>query len=119
VLVVDDNQDAADSLATLLGLLGADARVVYSGPDALATLDAYRPGAVLLDIGMPGMDGHEVARRIRERPEHRGVTLIALTGWGQDADRRRSRMAGFDHHLIKPADLDALRSLLTSLDGPA
>jgi PAS domain S-box-containing protein len=117
VLVVDDNRDAATSLGMLLRLLGADVHVVYNGADALEALGAYRPSVVLLDIGMPGMDGHEVARRIRERPESRELTLIALTGWGQEGDRRRSQLAGFDHHLTKPADLGALQALLLSLDS--
>jgi signal transduction histidine kinase/ActR/RegA family two-component response regulator len=120
VLVVDDNRDAAESLDTLLKLLGADTRVAYSGAEALKALATYEPAVVLLDIGMPGMDGHEVARRIRQRPESRDVTLIALTGWGQEEDRDRSQLAGFDYHLIKPADIDALQKLLVSLeDRPA
>jgi CheY-like chemotaxis protein len=112
VLVVDDNRDAADSLGSLLGQLGADVHVVYNGADALAAMGTYRPSVVLLDIGMPGMDGHEVARRIRSRPDSQDVTLIALTGWGQEQERHRARASGFDHHLIKPADLGALERLL-------
>ncbi len=115
ILVVDDNQDAADSLGTLLELLGAEVRVVYNGPDALDTFATYKPTVVLLDIGMPGMDGHEVARRIRQHPQTQDVTLIALTGWGQEEDRSRSQTAGFDHHLIKPADVSVLETLLMSL----
>jgi CheY-like chemotaxis protein/anti-sigma regulatory factor (Ser/Thr protein kinase) len=117
VLVVDDNRDAAQSLAMLLSLLGAEVHVAFNGPEALDALAGYKPDVVLLDIGMPGMDGHEVARRIRQHPEYRDVTLIALTGWGQEEDRRRSRSAGFDHHLIKPADINALQTLLLSLNG--
>jgi CheY-like chemotaxis protein len=116
ILVVDDNRDAAESLGMLLKLLGADVHVAYDGPEALEVLATYKPAVVLLDIGMPGMDGHEVARRIRHHPEFRDVTLIALTGWGQEDDRRRSHSAGFDHHLIKPADVNALQTLLMSLD---
>jgi PAS domain S-box-containing protein len=116
VLVVDDHRDSAQSLGMLLKLLGADVQVVYSGPDALEAMAKYKPVAVLLDIGMPGMDGHEVARRIRQQPEYRDVTLIALTGWGQEDDRRRSKTAGFDFHLVKPADVSALQTLLISLD---
>ena len=115
ILVVDDNVDAADSLGSLLRVLGADVQVVHHGRDALAAFDAYRPGVVLLDIGMPEVDGYEVARVIRSRPQGERVPLVALTGWGQAEDRRRVRDAGFDHHLVKPADLDALRSLLGSL----
>lgn len=117
VLVVDDNRDAAESLNGLLKLLGADVHVVYNGVDALEALASYKPAVVLLDIGMPGMDGHEVARRIRLLPESRDVTLIALTGWGQAEDRHRSLSAGFDYHLIKPADVQALQSLLVSLES--
>jgi CheY-like chemotaxis protein/nitrogen-specific signal transduction histidine kinase len=117
VLVVDDNRDAADSLGALLGLIGVEARVVYSGPDALAAVGEFHPAVVLLDLGMPGMDGYEVARRVRARADAGRVTLVALTGWGQDEDRRRSRAAGFDHHLTKPADVDALEALLRSLGG--
>jgi CheY-like chemotaxis protein len=87
-------------------------RVVHDGPAALSELPAYRPGVVLLDLGMPGMDGFEVARRIRQIPAAGGVKLIALTGWGQEEDRRRTRSAGFDHHLTKPADIHALQALL-------
>jgi signal transduction histidine kinase/ActR/RegA family two-component response regulator len=119
VLVVDDNQDAADSMGALLRLLGVDAHVVYNGPDALAALHSYRPAVVLLDIGMPGMDGYTVVRQIREQPIAKDLTLIALTGWGQEADRDRTRSAGFDYHLIKPADVNALETLLVSLEqGP-
>ena len=112
VLVVDDNHDAAESMGILLKLLGADVHVAYSGAEALDALPTYRPDVVILDIGMPGMDGHEVARRIRRQPEFQKVTLIALTGWGQDKDRRQSQTAGFDYHLIKPADMDALQAVL-------
>jgi PAS domain S-box-containing protein len=116
-LVVDDNRDAAESLGTLLQLHGADVRVAYSGPEALEALATYRPSVVLLDIGMPGMDGHEVARRIRQRPELRDVALVALTGWGQEKDRHRSQLAGFDDHLVKPADISSLEKLLASLQA--
>lgn len=115
VLVVDDNRDAAESLGRLLKLLGADVCVVNDGPSALELLRTYRPTVVLLDIGMPGMDGYEVARRIRQRSEGRDLMLIALTGWGQEEDRQRTSQAGFDHHLIKPADMRTLESLFLSL----
>ena len=116
VLVVDDNRDAAESMGILLKLLGADVHVAYSGAEALEALPAYRPDVVILDIGMPDMDGYEVARRIRRQPEFQKVTLIALTGWGQDKDRRQSQTAGFDYHLIKPADVDALQALLALVE---
>jgi CheY-like chemotaxis protein len=119
VLVVDDNRDAADSLGMLLRFTGADAHVVYNGAAALEALEIYQPGIVLLDIGMPGMDGYEVARQIRNQPQFKNVMLVALTGWGQEEDRRRSRSAGFDHHLIKPADVSALQALMASLVGRA
>jgi PAS domain S-box-containing protein len=112
VLVVDDNRDAAQSLGVLLKLIGVDSQVAYSGAEAMAALPVYRPDVVLLDLGMPEMDGEEVARRIRAHPEFRGLRLVALTGWGQAADRERSRAAGFDYHLIKPADVAALASVL-------
>ncbi len=115
VLVVDDNEDAAVSLGHLLQILGVEARVVHDGPTALATLGSYHPTVILLDIGMPGMDGYEVARRIRDRAENRDITLIALTGWGQEDDRRRSSQAGFDHHLLKPVDMPTVKSLFESL----
>jgi PAS domain S-box-containing protein len=115
MLVVDDNRDAADSLGLLLKLLGAEVLTVHDGSAALEALRTYQPSVVLLDIGMPGMDGYEVARRARRQPEGRDVTLIALTGWGQEEDRRQSKEAGIDYHLVKPVDLDALQTLLAAL----
>jgi signal transduction histidine kinase/CheY-like chemotaxis protein len=112
VLVVDDNRDAGEMLGELLTALGAIVTVVDSGRAALAALDSFEPEAILLDIGMPGMDGYEVARRIRASAGHHDVLLIALTGWGQEADRRRTVAAGFDHHVIKPPDVERLRQLL-------
>jgi len=117
VLVVDDNRDAAESLGMLLKTLGATVHVVYSGADALEALESHQPAVVLLDIGMPGMDGYEVARQIRQRPGFKDVTLIALTGWGQDKDRHRSRKAGFNYHLTKPANVSVLETLLLSIDS--
>jgi PAS domain S-box-containing protein len=115
VLVVDDNRDAAESLGAVLGLLGAEVRLAHAGEEAIEAMDAYHPSVVLLDLGMPGMDGYEVARRLRVRQNGRRVSIVALTGWGQDEDRRRTREAGFDHHLVKPADIEQLQSLLASL----
>jgi signal transduction histidine kinase len=115
ILVVDDNRDAADSLGMLLRFLGADAVVVYDGPSALTALRNYRPSVVFLDIGMPGMDGNEVARHVRQSEELRDITLIAMTGWGQEEDRRRSKAAGFDQHLVKPASAETLQALLAAL----
>ena len=115
ILVVDDNRDAAETLGALLSGLGATVSVADSGPAALEILKTFQPEAVLLDIGMPEMDGYEVSRRIRATPDHGRVLLIALTGWGQEDDLRRSRAAGFDHHLVKPPDVDKLRDLLTAV----
>jgi PAS domain S-box-containing protein len=112
VLIVDDNRDAADSLCLLLASKGADAKAVYDGRAGLAAVEAGKPDAVVLDIGMSGMDGHEVARRIREDQRFAGTRIIALTGWGQLADRAASRTSGFDHHLTKPVDLGVLQALL-------
>ena len=115
VLVVDDNRDAADSLGALLEMLGADVQVVYDGHAALATLEAFHPAAIFLDLGMPGIDGFEVARRIRQRADLRDVALIALTGWGQERDRRRTEEAGFDRHLVKPVDPGTMHAVLASV----
>jgi PAS domain S-box-containing protein len=113
VLVVDDNQDSASSLGTLLQLNGQDVRVAFDGPTALSIAQEFQPQLVLLDIGMPGMDGFEVARRLRAAPpgDHR-PTIVALTGWGRDEDRRRTRESGFDEHLTKPVRIEALHRLL-------
>ncbi|MFO0847565.1 MAG: response regulator [Gemmataceae bacterium] len=111
VLVVDDNTDAAESLAMLLGLSGHETAVAYDGPTAVAMARTYHPDVVFLDIGLPGMSGYEVARSLRADGCGPGTVLVALTGWGSDDDRRQSRAAGFDYHLTKPVDgtqLDAL-----------
>jgi len=115
LLVVDDNQDAADSLATLLRLQGHEVRVAYSGMAAVEMTKTYTPDVVFLDIGMPGMDGYEVARRLRQTPGLGKTLLAALTGWGQQEDRRRTAEAGFDHHLVKPPEPKALERLLSDL----
>jgi PAS domain S-box-containing protein len=112
ILVVDDNADAAGGLARLVKLLGHDVRTAHDGPEALAIAQGDRPDAVLLDIGLPEMDGYEVARRLRKDPACRDCVIIAISGYGQDDDRRRGREAGFDHHLVKPIDPDALFPLL-------
>jgi CheY-like chemotaxis protein len=101
-------------MGMLLKFLGTDVQVAYDGATALATIESYRPDVVLLDIGMPGMDGFEVARQVRQRAEFDSIMLIALTGWGLAEDRHRTQTAGFDHHLVKPADITALQSLLLS-----
>ncbi len=112
LLVVDDNQDAANSLAMLLRLQGHEVRVAFSGVAALEMTKDYAPDVVFLDIGMPGMDGYEVARRLRQQPGLENVVLAALTGWGQQEDRRRTAEAGFDRHLVKPVEPAALEGLL-------
>ena len=115
VLVVDDNLDAAESLSLFLELLGHEVRTANSGPEALTTASALRPDVVVCDIGMPGMDGYEVCRRLRERPELAGMVIVALTGWGSEHDRKRSQEAGFDHHLTKPVDPAEVEALISGL----
>ncbi|HSQ65578.1 MAG TPA: PAS domain S-box protein [Polyangiaceae bacterium] len=112
VLVVDDVADTADLLAELVEVEGHEARIARSGSAAIELAAAYHPDVVLLDLGMPGMDGYEVARRLREKQGGERTTIIAVTGYGQDKDRERTRAAGFDHHLVKPVDVDVLRRLL-------
>jgi PAS domain S-box-containing protein len=118
VLVVDDLVDSAHSLARLLRLKGYRVELAHDGPAALAAAARLRPDAVLLDIGLPGQNGYEVARAIREEPWGRAVPLVALTGWGQEADRRRSREAGFDRHLVKPVDPELLLKTLAQALHP-
>jgi PAS domain S-box-containing protein len=115
VLVVDDNADAADMLSALLGIIGHQPAVANDAPQALALAPAFRPDVAFLDIGMPGMNGYELAGRLRQLPETRDTVLIALTGWGDANDRLRTKAAGFDHHLIKPTDLDAVQALLAGI----
>ncbi|MFC5478636.1 CheR family methyltransferase [Massilia suwonensis] len=112
ILVVDDNRDAADSLCQLLLARGAEAQAVYGGHAAIEAVGHARPDAIVLDIGMPDMDGYEVARRIRREDGADAIRIVALSGWGQHADRQRSRESGFDHHLTKPAELHSLVSFL-------
>jgi CheY-like chemotaxis protein len=119
VLVVDDNCDAADSLSMLLRLAGAKVTVAYDGASALAAVPIHQPDVVLLDVGMPGMDGYTVASRIRQDAQNNDMLLIALTGFGQEEDRKRSTAAGFNDHLTKPADLQALLSLVASYQPAA
>jgi len=115
VLVVDDNEDAAVSLAALLRLSGHEARTVHDPFETLAVAEAERPEIILLDIGMPGLDGYQLARRIRSEPWGRETVLVAVTGWGREEDRQRSRDEGFDRHLVKPVDANVLAGLLASL----
>jgi PAS domain S-box-containing protein len=112
ILVVDDNVDSAVTLARVLRRVGNTVETAHDGPGALEAAARFRPSVMLIDLGMPGMSGLEVARRIRERPDLTGAHLVAVTGWGQPEDRIRTRQAGFDDHLVKPVDLGALRALL-------
>jgi PAS domain S-box-containing protein len=112
ILVVDDNRDSAETLAELLSMDGHETHIARDGHAAIERTAQLRPDVVLLDIGLPGVNGYEAARRIRELPDGRAVVLLALTGWGQEEDRRRSAAAGFDDHLVKPVDLDTLGALL-------
>jgi CheY-like chemotaxis protein len=118
VLVVDDRRAAADMLGRLLSALGCTVHVVYDGQAALQAGKVHHPEVIFLDIGMPGMDGLETAKQIRKEPWGRATTLIALTGWGQDQDRRLTQEAGFDHHLVKPPEISALRQLLARARAP-
>jgi CheY-like chemotaxis protein len=112
ILVVDDNEDAAEALATLLSLAGDQTRTAFDGPSALDAARELCPDVVLLDIGLPGMDGYEVARQMRADPALSHATLVALTGWGSEADRRRSEEAGFDFHLTKPVEIAHVNEVL-------
>jgi CheY-like chemotaxis protein len=112
ILVVDDNRDGAESLSLLLRMQGHDVRVAFDGPEALAAAATFHPQKVLLDIGLPDMDGYEVGRRLRELPGLADVQLIAVTGYGQDADRQAASAAGFAFHLTKPVDLQELSRLM-------
>ncbi|MCA1829221.1 MAG: response regulator, partial [Myxococcales bacterium] len=112
ILVVDDNHDAADLLAEVMHDWGHEVRVARDGPSALSEMEAFAPDVVLLDIGLPGMDGYEVARRIRAAHPAERVRLLALTGYGADSDRERARSAGFDRHLVKPVELAELQRVL-------
>jgi CheY-like chemotaxis protein len=112
VLIVDDNQDAASSMAMLVEALGGIARTAYDAMSGLDALAEFRPDVVVLDIGMPGIDGYEMCQRIRMRPSGRHVVVIALTGWGHPQDRQRALDVGFDAHLTKPVDPAAFQELL-------
>jgi CheY-like chemotaxis protein len=112
VLVVDDHEDSTESLGLLLRLMGHDVRLAADGPAALRAAEEFSPEIVILDIGLPGMDGYEVAARLRERPQFSATRLIALTGYGQEEDRQRSREVGFEAHLIKPIEMESLHQLI-------
>lgn len=112
VLIVDDNEDAANSLAMVLQLGGHETASVYTAADALERAAAFKPDVVLLDIGLPGMSGYEVAQRMREMPGLRNIRLVAVTGYGRHDDRLRARDAGFDDHLTKPVEIAVLERAL-------
>ncbi|MEM5345776.1 response regulator [Paraburkholderia azotifigens] len=114
VMVVDDSVDGAESMSILLEMLGHEVRVMYDGTAAIATASQFKPEVVLLDIGLPGIDGYQVARALRAEPATAGALLIALTGYGQESDRQRTRDAGFDHHLVKPASLDDIERVIAA-----
>ena len=113
ILVVDDNIDSAESLAMLLEITGNKTFVAHDGAEAVEAIEKHRPEVVLLDIGLPKLDGHEVCRHVRQQPWGKDIVMIALTGWGQEDDRRRSKAAGFNGHLVKPVDYDTLLALLS------
>jgi len=112
VLIADDNLDAAESLQLWLQLAGHEVRIAANGAEALSAAETFLPEVALLDIGMPDISGFDVARHIRAAPWGRGMVLIALTGWGQEEDRRLTAEAGFDHHLTKPIPPDAIEELI-------
>jgi DNA-binding response OmpR family regulator len=114
ILVVDDNRDAADMLGEFLTIMGHDVRVVYDGREALRALPEFAAQVVLLDIGLPELDGWEVARRMREVQRTALLRIIAVTGYGEDKDHQRSRRAGIDHHVVKPANPRVLEALIAS-----
>jgi PAS domain S-box-containing protein len=115
ILVVDDNKDSADSMSMLLGIMGMEVRTAYDGLEAVEAAAAFNPDVVLMDIGMPTLNGYEAAARIREKPWGKDMVLVAVTGWGQEEDRRRSEKAGFNFHMVKPVDPAVLKQLLTEL----
>jgi len=117
ILVADDNRDSAASMATMLQLLGNETLTAHDGLEAVELAERFRPQVILMDLGMPGLNGYEATRRIREQPWGRQVAIIALTGWGQEVDRIQSKQAGCDHHLVKPVDLSRLEQLLIELQG--
>ena len=113
--MVDDNKDSADSLSMMLSIAGMEARTAYDGLEAVAAAAAFNPDVVFLDLGLPKLNGYEAARRIREQPWGKDVVLVAVTGWGQEEDRRRSQEAGFNAHMVKPVDPGALQEMLAAL----
>jgi two-component system, OmpR family, response regulator len=117
VLLVDDSIDAAEAMSMLLETLGHQVRTMYDGPSALAMCDEFAPEVVILDIGLPGMNGFEVAKAMRLRPATQTALLIALTGYGDESDRKKARDAGFDHHLVKPVSFTAIEAVIADKFG--
>jgi CheY-like chemotaxis protein len=117
ILVVDDNVDAAESLAMLIESWGYEVQIAHDGPMALQAAQRCFPGVIFLDIGLPGMNGYQVAKQLRQQPAFSKTLLVAITGYGQDKDRRDSKEAGFDHHLVKPVEPDELKQFLTVVDS--
>ena len=115
ILIVDDNQDSANSLAMLLKCTGNETHTAYDGVEAVEAAAKFQPEVVLLDIGLPKLNGYEVARKIREQPWGQDMVLVALTGWGQEEDRQKSKEAGFNAHLVKPVEQSVLMKLLAEL----
>ncbi len=113
ILVVDDNRDSADSLGIMLELMGHEIRTAHDGLAAIETAESFRPDIILLDIGLPRMSGYDVCSRLREQPWSANTLIVALTGWGQTDDQRRSQEAGFDYHLVKPVDMSILNRILS------
>ena len=119
ILLVEDNPDAAESLRVLLELAGHEVRVASDGLRALKVVDEFEPELAFVDVGLPGIDGYELATRLRAHPSCRSTLLVALTGYGRDKDKKRANEAGFDHHLTKPVDFDAIDRLLANASAPA
>ena len=119
VLIVDDNRDHAESLGMLLELKGHEARTASDGQEGIEKAKGFKPEVILLDIGMPKLNGYECAQRIRQQPWGQDVVLVALTGWGQEQDKRMAMEAGFDHHLTKPVDPETLERILAAAKSPA
>jgi CheY-like chemotaxis protein len=114
ILVVDDNEDSANSLTMLLRLAGNETRTAYNGLDAVSSARDYQPEVIILDIGLPELNGYDAARRIRQLPGGKDLLLIALTGWGQEEDQRKSKEAGFNAHMVKPVNYEQLMNLLAA-----
>ncbi len=119
ILIVEDNRDSADSLKALLGALGYEAHISNDGESAVRLAATLRPDVIVMDIGLPGINGYEAARQVRALKPELPAIIVALTGWGQQSDRLRSAEAGIDHHLVKPLDLAALKQILDSVPARA